>query len=70
MVFQAIGEGVITGAVVSCEFEVLESPPGEVIDLSTVVVQYTPGDGSEVQSLDQVRNARRAPRARSTSRAA
>ncbi|WP_437631351.1 hypothetical protein [Sorangium sp. So ce854] len=57
VVFQAIAEGVITGAVVQCDFAVPESPPGEVIDLSTVVVQYTPGDGGEVQSFDQVPNA-------------
>lgn len=54
MVFQAIAEGVITGAVVACDFEVPDSPPGEVIDLSTVVVQYTPGDGSDPQSFKQV----------------
>ncbi|WP_437912337.1 hypothetical protein WME73_34645 [Sorangium sp. So ce302] len=57
VVFQAIAEGVITGAVVACEFEVPDSPPGEIIDLSTVVVQYTPGDGSEPQSFDQVASA-------------
>ncbi|WP_437587038.1 hypothetical protein [Sorangium sp. So ce1000] len=57
VVFQEIAEGVITGAVVECEFAVPDSPPGEVIDLSTVVVQYTPGDGSEAQSFDQVASA-------------
>lgn len=54
VVFQAIAEGVITGAVVECEFEVPDSPPGEIIDLATVVVQYTPSDGSEPQSFKQV----------------
>ncbi|MGK4002663.1 hypothetical protein WMF31_08570 [Sorangium sp. So ce1036] len=54
VVFQAIAEGVITGAVVDCEFEVPDSPPGEIIDLATVVVQYTPGDGSEARSFKQV----------------
>ncbi|XXX74195.1 hypothetical protein WMF30_41780 [Sorangium sp. So ce134] len=57
VVFQAIAEGVITGAVVECEFAVPDSPPGEVIDLSTVVVQYTPGDGGDPQSFRQVSSA-------------
>ncbi|WP_437671635.1 hypothetical protein [Sorangium sp. So ce131] len=54
VVFQAIAEGVISGAEVACEFEIPASPPGEVIDLSTVVVQYTPGAGGEARSFDQV----------------
>ncbi|WP_437828226.1 hypothetical protein [Sorangium sp. So ce1153] len=57
VVFRKIAEGVITGAVVACDFAVPDSPPGEVIDLSTVVVQYTPGDGGEPQSFDQVASA-------------
>ncbi|WP_437597228.1 hypothetical protein WMF28_31930 [Sorangium sp. So ce590] len=57
VVFRAIAESVITGAVVECDFAVPDSPPGEVINLSTVVVQYTPGDGGEPRSFAQVPSA-------------
>ena len=57
VVFQAIAEGVIQGAKVECSFPVPDPPPGETIDLSTVVVQYSPGDMSPAQSLQQVASA-------------
>ena len=49
VVFQAIAQGVIDGAKIACEFPVPSPPMGQVIDLSTVVVGYTPAAmGSEV----------------------
>jgi hypothetical protein len=53
-VFQEIAAGVISGAVVDCEFDVPPSPPGQTIDLSTVVVEYTPGDMSTPLKFQQV----------------
>jgi hypothetical protein len=41
-VFQAAAMGVISGAVVACDFTVPTPPPGQKIDLKTVVVDYTP----------------------------
>lgn len=57
VVFQAIAEGVITGSVVTCDYRVPDPPPGETLDLSTVVVQYTPGDMSTQQYFNQVADA-------------
>ncbi|MCC6552649.1 MAG: hypothetical protein IT372_06440 [Polyangiaceae bacterium] len=56
-VFQAIADGVISGATVECEFPVPDPPPGETIDLSTVQVEYTPGGGGPKQTFTQVPNA-------------
>ncbi len=57
VVFQAIAKGVIAGAKVACEFPVPDPPQGETIDLTTVVVQYTPGAGGDPQLFKQVANA-------------
>jgi len=46
VVFQAIAEGVIAGSKVSCDFPVPEAPVGKMIDLASVVVQYTPTGGT------------------------
>jgi hypothetical protein len=43
VVFQAIAQGVVEGAKVECDFPIPDPPPGKTIDLSTVIVQYTPG---------------------------
>ena len=57
VVFQEIAKGVIAGAKVECEFPVPEPPAGETIDLTTVVLEYTPGDGSGKQKMTQVAGA-------------
>ena len=54
VVFQEIAKGVIEGAKVECEFPVPDPPAGETLDLATVVVQYTPGDGGAAQGFKQV----------------
>ena len=53
-VFKAIAAGVVSGAKVSCDFPIPPPPMGETIDLKTVVVEYTPGDGSPAQQYKQV----------------
>jgi len=57
LVFQEIAKGVIEGAKVACEFPVPEPPAGETIDLETVVIAYTPGDGGMTTQMKQVTNA-------------
>lgn len=57
VVFKEIAKGVIEGATVSCEFPVPDPPAGETIDLSTVVIEYTPGSGGGVQKMKQVAGA-------------
>ena len=54
LVFQAIADTVISGTKLVCEFSVPEPPPGESIDLSTVIVEYTPSAGGPKQFFDQV----------------
>jgi hypothetical protein len=50
VVFQAIAQGVISGAKVSCDFKVPDPPPGKTIDLATVEVVYTPsGMGTQTK---------------------
>jgi hypothetical protein len=56
-VFQAIAASAIAGATLVCEFAVPDPPAGETIDLDSVVVEYTPGDGSPKQTLTQVGSA-------------
>jgi hypothetical protein len=57
VVFQAIAKGVIEGAKVACEFPVPEPPSGETLDLSTVVLQYTPMGMGDPQLMKQVTSA-------------
>jgi hypothetical protein len=57
VVFQEIAKGVIAGAKVECEFPVPPPPDGETIDLATVVLEYTPGDGSGAIKMEQVKDA-------------
>ena len=56
-VFQAIADGVVSGATIACEFPIPDPPPGETIDLATVVVEYTPGGGGAAQHFHQVASA-------------
>ncbi|MGI5861666.1 MAG: hypothetical protein ACOX6T_06365 [Myxococcales bacterium] len=56
-VFREIATGVIEGAVVECEYPIPEAPPGKTIDLTTVVIGYTPGSGGEQQLFSQVTDA-------------
>ena len=44
--FQAIADGVIAGAQLSCEWEIPPPPPGEMFNPDKVNVRYTPGAGS------------------------
>ena len=53
-IFQAIANTVISGTKLTCEFSVPEPPPGETIDLDTVVVEFTPGGGGPKRYFDQV----------------
>ncbi|MFO0757727.1 MAG: hypothetical protein U0359_14615 [Byssovorax sp.] len=43
VVFQAIAQGVIEGAKISCDFPIPDPPPGKAIDLASVVVEYKAG---------------------------
>jgi hypothetical protein len=54
VVFQEIAKGVIEGTQVVCEFPVPDPPPGETIDPSTVVVEYTPSGGGAATKFKQV----------------
>ena len=44
-VFHAIADSVISGAKLSCTFDVPDAPPGQTIDLDTVQVEFTPSNG-------------------------
>jgi hypothetical protein len=57
VVFQAIAQGVIEGAKVSCDFPIPDPPMGKTIDLSTVVVQYTAGGMGNAVEFTQVPSA-------------
>ncbi len=57
VVFNEIAKGVIEGAVVECEFALPEPPPGETLDLDTVVVEYTPGGNGTPEQFEQVKDA-------------
>ena len=57
VVFNEIAEGVIAGAAVPCDFVIPDPPPGETIDLDTVVVSYTPGGGGDPVEMTQVATA-------------
>jgi hypothetical protein len=57
VVFRAIADGVVAGAKIACNFDVPTAPGGEGINLSTVVVQYTPSTGGQMQNFKQVSDA-------------
>jgi hypothetical protein len=56
VVFNAIAQGVVRSAGVACEFEIPPPPNanGEVVDLSSVLVTYTPGNGGLPATFKQV----------------
>lgn len=56
-VFQAVAQGVITGAQVSCNFPVPTAPMGKKYNLETAQLEYTPGNGGAKKILNQVANA-------------
>jgi len=56
-IFQEIAKGVVAGAKVACEFDIPDAPPGETLDLNTVVSRYTPGNGGAPVDFGQVANA-------------
>jgi hypothetical protein len=56
-IFQEMAKGVIEGARLSCEFPVPDPPPGETLDLATVVTTYTPGGGGAAVDFEQVADA-------------
>lgn len=53
-VFQEIAKGVTSKSAVKCEFPLPDAPPGEIIDLATVSVEYAVGGSSTVEALLQV----------------
>lgn len=55
-VFTEIAKGVITGAQVACDFPIPEVPPGQSVDLGSVIVDYTPMGTGTPQSYRQVGN--------------
>lgn len=56
-VFRAVAEGVVTGARLSCNFEVPPPPRGKIFRLSSAELEYTPGGGGVPRLLRQVRSA-------------
>ena len=56
-VFTNVAMGVIAGAKVACDFPTPMPPPGEEIDLGSVVLEYTPMGTGAVQTLRQVKSA-------------
>lgn len=52
-IFQSIAAGIIEGAKIACEVPIPAPPPGQTLDLSTVVVRFTP-NGSATQQFTQV----------------
>ena len=56
-VFNAVAAGVIDGAKVACDFPVPSAPPGQEIDPSSIIVEYTPMGAGTPQSYKQVKSA-------------
>jgi hypothetical protein len=52
-IFTLMAQGVIEGAAAACEFEIPDPPPGEMLDLETVQVRYTSGEGA-ITTFEQV----------------
>jgi hypothetical protein len=50
-VFQAIAAGVVSGASVPCEFTITSNEP---VDPNSLVVEYTPGDMTPLETFSQV----------------
>lgn len=56
-VFRAIAHEVVRGSRVDCAFNIPTPPPGKFVDYDSVEVEYTPGDGSAVQTFNRVMSA-------------
>ncbi len=56
-VFRAIAHEVVRGSRVDCAFNIPTPPPGKFVDYDSVKVEYTPGDGSAVQTFSRVASA-------------
>jgi len=56
VVFNEIAQGIIDGASIDCEFPVPDPPPGETLDLQSVIVEFTPSNGPPV-NFQQVPSA-------------
>jgi len=56
-IFQELAKGVISGAALSCDFPIPAPPSGQTIDRDTIVVAFSPGDGSSPQNFTQVASA-------------
>jgi hypothetical protein len=56
-IFSDIAAGVVGGSKYACDFPVPTPPAGEKVDLSSVVVEYTPGGTGFTTKLSQVANA-------------
>jgi hypothetical protein len=54
VVFQKIAEGVIKGAKIECQFPMPAPPANKELDPKTITIEYTPGDGSGLQTFVQV----------------
>jgi hypothetical protein len=52
-IFTLMAQGVIAGAQTPCSFDIPEPPPGETLDLDTVLVKYS-SKGTLVKTLSQV----------------
>jgi hypothetical protein len=53
-IFQDIAAGVVEGTQLPCEFAVPEPPPGQMLDLDSLSVLYTPGDGGPLEEFEKV----------------
>ena len=53
-VFRAIAHEVVRGSRVECAFNIPTPPPGKFVDYASVVVDYTPGDGSDIETFGRV----------------
>jgi hypothetical protein len=56
-VFQDIAAGVIDAVQVPCEFDIPDPPKGEMLDLDTIDVLYTPGGNGTTQTWTKVDSA-------------
>lgn len=56
-VFNHVAAGVVAGTKVACDFALPPPPPGQQIDLGTVLVEYTPGGVGAATEFKQVAGA-------------
>jgi len=56
-IFRAIAEDLISGSPIECDFPIPDPPPGQVLDLNRIAVEYTPGDGSDAALFGPVEDA-------------